>query len=268
MLDEESSKLVIINTHKGLFQYARLPLGVASVPAVFRCTMKAILLGIPQVICYLDDILITDESDAEHMANLETVLKWLKEHGVRLNKEKCQFFWGHHGISGTSGGCKRNEATKKLKAVLEALKPRNVQELHSFLDLINSYGKLPLTWPPCCICFMHSSRRSAMEMVAGMQSGIPGCQEQAHRGSSVSACWFQTSTEVGWICSSYGIRTVLSHILPDGSEHLVALASHACPDSKWAQLLPLRERSSVSHFWSTQVSSIPVRSTFHLHHGP
>ena len=80
MLDEESSKLVTINTHKGLFQYARLPFGVASAPAVFQHTMDAILQDIPQVICYLDDIPISGKSDAEHMANLETVLKRLKEH--------------------------------------------------------------------------------------------------------------------------------------------------------------------------------------------
>ena len=75
LLDEESSKLVTINTQKGLFCFTRLPFGVASAPAVFQQTMDAILQGLPQVICYLDDILITGKSDAEHMANLETVLK-------------------------------------------------------------------------------------------------------------------------------------------------------------------------------------------------
>ena len=54
--------------------------------------MDAILKGIPQVICYLDDILVTGQSDAEHMSNLETVLERLQEHGVRLNEEKCQLF--------------------------------------------------------------------------------------------------------------------------------------------------------------------------------
>ena len=74
-LDEESSKLVTINTHKGLFWYVRLPFGVAWAPAEFQCTVDAILKGIPQVICYLDDHLITGQSDAEHMSNLETVLE-------------------------------------------------------------------------------------------------------------------------------------------------------------------------------------------------
>ena len=54
--------------------------------------MDTILQGLPQVICYLDDILIPGKSAAEHMANLETVVNRLKEHGVQLNKDKCQFF--------------------------------------------------------------------------------------------------------------------------------------------------------------------------------
>lgn len=33
-LDESSKKLVVINTHKGLYQYNRLPFGVASAPAI------------------------------------------------------------------------------------------------------------------------------------------------------------------------------------------------------------------------------------------
>ena len=35
-LDEESKNLVVINTHKGLFRYTRLPFGDASTPAVYQ----------------------------------------------------------------------------------------------------------------------------------------------------------------------------------------------------------------------------------------
>jgi len=51
LLDEPSSKMVTINTTKGLFRSTRLPFGVASVPAVFQKTMETILQGMPHVIC-------------------------------------------------------------------------------------------------------------------------------------------------------------------------------------------------------------------------
>ena len=46
-LDEELKTLVVINTHKGLFRYNRLPFGVSAAPAIFQNTMEGILLGIP-----------------------------------------------------------------------------------------------------------------------------------------------------------------------------------------------------------------------------
>jgi len=48
-LEEESRKFVTINTHKGLFQYNRLPFGVSSAPAVFQRTMENLLQGLKRV---------------------------------------------------------------------------------------------------------------------------------------------------------------------------------------------------------------------------
>ena len=53
--------------------------------------MEKILHGIPKVICYLDDVLITAQNDEEHLKTLETVLCRLSEHGLRLKKSKCEF---------------------------------------------------------------------------------------------------------------------------------------------------------------------------------
>ena len=102
VLDEESRKYVTINTHKGLYQYTRLPFWIASAPAVFQRTMDTILQGVDGTACYIDDIIVTGKSPDEHLAHLDEVLKGLLRHGVHVKKAKCSFlkpsvvFLGHH----------------------------------------------------------------------------------------------------------------------------------------------------------------------------
>ena len=69
LVDPDSRKYLTINTNKGLYCYNRKPYGVSSAPAIFQCTMEKILAGIPGVICYLDDILITGTTIDDHNEN-------------------------------------------------------------------------------------------------------------------------------------------------------------------------------------------------------
>ena len=48
-LDEQSKKYTTITTHRGLFQYTRLPLGLSAAPAIFQRTIESILQGLPRV---------------------------------------------------------------------------------------------------------------------------------------------------------------------------------------------------------------------------
>ena len=81
-LESESRKLVVINTHRGLFQYKRLPFGVASVPGIFQRVMDSLLTGIPGVTVYLDDILVMGKTEEDHLSALEEVLKRLSQAGL------------------------------------------------------------------------------------------------------------------------------------------------------------------------------------------
>ena len=100
-LDEASKEYVVVNTHKGLFRYNRLPFGVSSAPSIFQRTMKGILSGIPRVCVYIDDILVTGETEQQHLETLDAVLERLSKAGLRLKREKCAFMLQSVNILGT-----------------------------------------------------------------------------------------------------------------------------------------------------------------------
>lgn len=85
-----------------MYRYTRLPFGIASAPAIFQKAMDSILQGLQHVICYLDDILVTETTEEEHLQNLDAVFRRLKENGMRMKKDKCHIwqssvvYLGHH----------------------------------------------------------------------------------------------------------------------------------------------------------------------------
>ena len=58
-LDNKSKEYMVINTHKRLFRYNRLPYGIASAPGIFQRVMETLLQGIPGVAVCIDDMLVT-----------------------------------------------------------------------------------------------------------------------------------------------------------------------------------------------------------------
>ena len=67
----------MINTHRGLFRYTRLPFGIALAPGIFQLVIESLLQGIRGVVVYLGDILITGKSDEAHLKALDEVLSRL-----------------------------------------------------------------------------------------------------------------------------------------------------------------------------------------------
>ena len=88
VMDEESKKLLTINTHKGLFRYNRMVFGIASAPALWQRAMGQLLQGLKGCHCMLDDMIVTGATEAEHLTNLRAVLDRLQAYGLKLNKKK------------------------------------------------------------------------------------------------------------------------------------------------------------------------------------
>ena len=141
-LDEDSKKYVTISTHKGLFRYNRLLFGVSSAPSLFQCTMEGIVGNIPNVLVYFDDILVAGSSEEEHLHTLETVLSRLEAAGLRLKLQKCSFMLSSVEYLGHKISAEGIHPTEEKKqAILDAPPPQNLQQLRSFLGLLNFYGK-------------------------------------------------------------------------------------------------------------------------------
>ena len=129
-LHPDSMRYCTINTPRGLYQYTRLPFGIASAPALFQRVMDTILQGVPGAICYIDDILVTGQMEAEHIQNLSEVLKRLQQYGVRMKRSKCHFmqesveYLGH--IVDSTG---IRATPEKVAAIAQAPAPQNVAQL-------------------------------------------------------------------------------------------------------------------------------------------
>ena len=91
-LSEESKQYVTMNTHKGLFWCNWLPFGVQSTPAIIiQRAMESLLQDIPGTGVYMDNILVTDKNEKEHLQNLDAILTCLENEGLTLKKPKCKF---------------------------------------------------------------------------------------------------------------------------------------------------------------------------------
>ena len=73
-LEEESKKYTMINSSRGLFKYNRLCFGISSAPGIFQRAIEDLLRNIPGVFCYLDDVLLTADTEEEHNKLLVLVL--------------------------------------------------------------------------------------------------------------------------------------------------------------------------------------------------
>ena len=94
------------------------------------------------VVVYINDILISGHTVEEHLENLEKVLQRLQQYGLRLKREKCFFMQTSVEYLGYIINAEGLHATPaKIEAIANAPQPRNVQELRSFLGLVNYYGK-------------------------------------------------------------------------------------------------------------------------------
>lgn len=141
-VSEDSRPYLTVNTHLGLFRYTRLPFGISSAPSIYQSIMDQVLQGIPNVGCYIDDIIISGSDLSSCKDRVEQVLSRLQKYGITVNEDKCKFFEPkveYLGYLIDSKGL--HPMMDKIKAIKETKPPQNVKELKAYLGLLNYYHK-------------------------------------------------------------------------------------------------------------------------------
>ncbi len=100
------------------------------------------ILGKICLVYYLDDIIVFSRTIEEHIKNLQTIFKLLKEANLKLKLSKCRFFekfvhyLGHLiSAAGTSPDPEKIEVIRKYEP------PKTLGELASFLELASYYRR-------------------------------------------------------------------------------------------------------------------------------
>ena len=123
-LTEESSKLLVINTHKGRYRFKRMPFGAKMSQDVFQMKMDLIMEWCPGVISIHNDIVVYGVSKEDHDANLVNLLNVAQIEGLVLNSKKLElkrprvsFFGAEYSADGM------HPCPKKIQGITEMTPP-------------------------------------------------------------------------------------------------------------------------------------------------
>ena len=140
-LTEESSKLLVINTHKGRYRFKQMPFGAKMSQDVFQMKMDLIMEQCPGVISIHDDIVVYGVSEEDHDANLVNLLNVAQIEGLVLNSKKLElkrprvsFFGAEYSTDGM------HPCPKKIQGITEMTPPTDKQQLASFIGMVTYMG--------------------------------------------------------------------------------------------------------------------------------
>ncbi len=131
-------------THRGLFQFNRVPFGLTNAPSHFQSSMLQVLEGLVFTACllYVDDILVFGDSKEEFIANLSEVLKRLSKHKLRLGAKKCLI--GRESVTFLGNRVSKDGISiddDRLEAIANMTRPTTLTETRSLLGLLNYYRR-------------------------------------------------------------------------------------------------------------------------------
>ncbi|XP_055615065.1 uncharacterized protein K02A2.6-like [Toxorhynchites rutilus septentrionalis] len=206
-VDESSHRMLTINTHRGLYEYNRLPLGVGVAPGAFQQLIDTVLGGLSGTSGYLDDVIIGGKNDEEHQYR----------HGIRPDPAK-------------------------ITAIKNMPPPQDLTGVRSFLGAINYYGKFApnmrtIRYP------LDELLKSSTSFIKTWECRQTFDEFKRILSSELLLTHYNPEQEivVSADASSVGVGAIISHKFPDGKVKIIQHASRALNAAEQRYSQPDRE---------------------------
>ena len=139
---EDSKKYTAFATHRGLYQFKRMPFGLCNAPAIFQRFMNKVLAPFigKFVMVYLDDIVVYSKDAQEHEDHLTQIFETFRKYNLKVKPSKCQFFQTEIKLLGyvvSAQGISQDPS--KISAIKEMAPPRTVRQVRRFLGMTGYY---------------------------------------------------------------------------------------------------------------------------------
>ena len=135
---KEREKLAF-RTHRGLWQFVRMPFGYKNGPSIFQRIMQNVLAPFLWIfaLVYIDDIVIFSLTLEDHISHLDQVFKAIEDSGVTLSVTKCHF--GYQSLLLLGQKVSRlglSTHKEKVDAILLLEEPKDRHDLQVFLGMM------------------------------------------------------------------------------------------------------------------------------------
>jgi len=229
-LSPESRKFTAFVSHRGLFEYTRIPFGLSTAPAVFQRTMQTVFNGLIGVFVfvYLDDIIIFSKDVKDHSKHLCEVFQRLNDFNLRVSIRKCKFYFSSLRVLGfivDQTGI--NPDPSKIEAIANWKHPTTVKQLQSFLGFANYYRIFVKGFAQIAAPLYELTKRDKKNLVWNEQCDTAFNSLKKVLTSSSTMRYPDFDKTFLLICdaSSIAVGSVLSQLSDEGMEYPVAYFS-------------------------------------------
>ena len=144
MEEADKAKTAFSVGNLGFYECNRMAFGLTNAPATFQRLMERCMgdMKLKECLIFLDDILVFSQNFEEHLERLEAIFNRLKQHGLKLKPNKCEFFKTKVNYLGhvvSHSGVETDP--DKISALASWPEPDNVKALRSFLGFTGYYRR-------------------------------------------------------------------------------------------------------------------------------